>query len=291
MTSGKSEQVVRNCRRLLHMVARLHILGYELLRIAPSVPPSGLFWRLSICTAHNTLREHGAKMREFERGVHFSGSEGKDFFGWTDAKGDAPRELAKKFVKRFPELAGGGIGEDPDYTRWYKDMLEMTEPDGLIYAYADLSRADDCFGIFHGASDLKISLPPPRPESLPDVPLENGYLDETNNDGTSDKVVLRNTRDGHDTRYLWASIDDEGDLVIQGQDLGPAVEEIFGFREYEWAWTISAKDCKKLCAALGTKSDLLAALQDRFSGERAGDLYSFLESEGVEIDAWSRIGD
>jgi len=58
---------------------------------------------------------------------------------------------------------------------------------------------------------------------------------------TSKRVVLRNTRDADGTRYLEASINAEGDLVIEGQDLGPGVEEIFGIREYEWAWTISSR--------------------------------------------------
>ena len=84
---------------------------------------------------------------------------------------------------------------------------------------------------------------------------------------TSKSIVLRNSRG----RHLKASINTKGDLVIEGQDLGAEVEEFFGYSEYEWAWTISAKDCDRLLAALGGESDLLSALGERvFRGERSG---------------------
>ena len=60
---------------------------------------------------------------------------------------------------------------------------------------------------------------------------------------------------------------------------------------YERAWTISANDCDRLLAALGAQSELLAALGERVSGENAAELQSFLESAGIEFEAWSRIGD
>ena len=104
---------------------------------------------------------------------------------------------------------------------------------------------------------------------------------------TIKSIVLRHSRG----RHLKASINAKGDLVIEGQDLGSEVEGILGYSEYEWAWTISANDCDRLRAALGAKSDLLSALGERFSGENAADLQSFLESEGIEFEAWGRIGD
>ena len=104
---------------------------------------------------------------------------------------------------------------------------------------------------------------------------------------TTKSIVLRHSGG----RFLKASINTKGDLVIEGQDLGAEVEAFFGYGEYEWAWTISAKDCDRLLAALGGKSDLLSALGERFSGENAANLQSFLESEGIEFETWSRIGD
>ena len=104
---------------------------------------------------------------------------------------------------------------------------------------------------------------------------------------TKKSVVLRN----RGNRHLEASIGANGDLVIKGQDLGPEVESFFGYSEYEWVWTVSAANCDRLLLALGAKTDLLSALGERFSGERAADLQPFLESEGIEYTAWSRVGD
>ena len=103
-------------------------------------------------------------------------------------------------------------------------------------------------------------------------------------------VVLRHTSDAGGSRHLKASIKPNGDLVIQGQDLGPAVEEFFGVMEYEWAWTVAAEDCEKLRAALET-TDLLTALAEQFSGENAADLQNFLESNDIPYEPWSRMGD
>ena len=46
-------------------------------------------------------------------------------------------ELAAKFVDQFPDIAKEAMGRDSEYVRWYREMLVATEPDGLIYAYAD----------------------------------------------------------------------------------------------------------------------------------------------------------
>jgi hypothetical protein len=43
---------------------------------------------------------------------------------------------------------------------------------------------------------------------------------------TRRQVILRNERSGLDTRHLWAYLDDEGNLHIDGQDLGPATAPV-----------------------------------------------------------------
>jgi hypothetical protein len=42
---------------------------------------------------------------------------------------------------------------------------------------------------------------------------------------------------------------------------------------------------------MGSESDLLAALGERFSGNRASKLQSLLKSEGISFEAWGRTGD
>ena len=53
-----------------------------------------------------------------------------------------------------------GRNRDADYVRWYQEMLEVTEPDGLPYAYADWPVSEDRLHIFHGSMDIEIRLPP-----------------------------------------------------------------------------------------------------------------------------------
>src|SRR5262245_57335367 len=104
-------------------------------------------------------------------------------------------------------------------------------------------------------------------------------------------IVLRAERTDGDSRYLGARYSENGDLLIEGQDLGEGVRAIFGYIEYEWAWTIKAADLPRLAAALGSDSNLLDALKTRFSGDAAGELESFLKKHEIPCAFWNRIGD
>jgi hypothetical protein len=158
--SRRDDQQVADCRRLLYMVRELHGMGYQQLRIEPAVAPSGLFWRLSVFAASNSDPDHSMRMRNRDDGAHYSSGAGNRYFDWEDAADDSPPELAQKFIERFPALVAAGNGRDPGYVRWYEDMLRVTEPDGLPYAYADWPTPEDRLGIFIGSMDIEIRLPP-----------------------------------------------------------------------------------------------------------------------------------
>ena len=104
---------------------------------------------------------------------------------------------------------------------------------------------------------------------------------------------LRDTHDEGGSRHLSASLKDDGTLLIEGQDIGPGVEEFFGsgLTEYEWAWLIRPPGVKTLKLALACDDDVLTALRDRFSGDTAADLQPFLDDNGVRYEPWSRVGD
>lgn len=104
-------------------------------------------------------------------------------------------------------------------------------------------------------------------------------------------VTLRDIQDADGTRHLWATMSSDGGLEITGRDYGEGVRRHFGESEYEWVWTIPAAAIPALRAALGTESDVLAALGEQFSGDKASGLSVFLEDNGIEMKAWSRIGD
>jgi hypothetical protein len=104
-------------------------------------------------------------------------------------------------------------------------------------------------------------------------------------------VILRNEIQKKNSRYLTASFHRDGDLVIEGQDLGKDVESIFGCSEYEWVWTIRAINIPTLKKALENPDDILLSLKTKFSDENAADLLSFLNDNEIVFESCSRLGD
>ena len=105
-------------------------------------------------------------------------------------------------------------------------------------------------------------------------------------------MTLVEQRDHHGLRYVGAELDERGDLVVSGHDLGRGVEEILGRSEYEWIIKTSADALPRLAALLDTDVDgLLARLAERFSGSNAFRLRSYLEQHGLVHDRFSWISD
>lgn len=110
--------------------------------------------------------------------------------------------------------------------------------------------------------------------------------------GGVDKVVLRDVKDADGSRYLAAERKPSGDIVIEGQDLGPGVERFTGCYEYEWIWTIKAADVGRLAEALGgTGERVLELLAEMFGADKAAGLRAFLSENEVAHEVWSRMGD
>ena len=105
------------------------------------------------------------------------------------------------------------------------------------------------------------------------------------------KTVLRDERDGGRLRFLSAEIQQNGDLIFEGQDLGPDVEAFFGSSEYEWQWTIKAEHMPILQKALGDGGDIINMLETRFSNEKSAGVLSFLEEHNIPFESWHRYGD
>jgi len=129
-----------NARRLLLMVAELHKLGFEGLRATPYLSASGCNWRCCIVPACMARRTHGARLAEnviYEALPRYSSADGEDYFGWANMKPKTPLILAKRFLVEFQKFAEQGKHPDPAYARWFADMLELTAPVGVIYAFGD----------------------------------------------------------------------------------------------------------------------------------------------------------
>ena len=117
------DPVIRRAHRILAMVGELHKAGFQRLRVAAGMAPSGCHWR----SRHHTDRQCWPQRlgtAGLGRGVASYSTANEDrYFGWDDARHDSARQLAAKFIERFPDIAERGVGEDAGYAGWYVRML------------------------------------------------------------------------------------------------------------------------------------------------------------------------
>lgn len=126
MASGPGPEIRRSLR-VIRMVSELHRIGYQRARFMPYV---GLSYRLLIAPAEafssrNPAFVHG----EFEPCARFCSASGNSYFEWNDAGQDTARQLAEKFVQRFPDLATRCAGRDWRYAGWLAELLGVLEQD------------------------------------------------------------------------------------------------------------------------------------------------------------------
>ena len=130
----------KNARRVFLMVAEMHKLGYESLRVAPFLSPSGCYWRCVILPASMTSPSHGARLAnadDYELLPRYSSGDGDNYFGWRNMKPKTPLILATRFIVEFPTFAEQSLHPDPAYARWFTGMLELTAPIGVVSAFGD----------------------------------------------------------------------------------------------------------------------------------------------------------
>jgi hypothetical protein len=156
------DKAFRIYRKVLRMVAELHIRGYQRLRIAPGMSPSGCHWRCSITPVTNISRNNGARMASWGTlSADYTSGQGREYFGWKDASHATPSQLADLFIKRFLRISEAGYGSDWIYSGWYLEMLNLTYPERLPIAYADWDLPDDYLSSTGGHQKIRIPLPPP----------------------------------------------------------------------------------------------------------------------------------
>lgn len=103
---------------------------------------------------------------------------------------------------------------------------------------------------------------------------------------TARRVTIRSEHVGQDRRFLWAYLDDAGNLHIDGQDLGPGTGPVSPDGEYEWFQTIDAVDVPLVVELLGGQpgTDVLEILKANWSGSRSYDLERTLRASGIDIN-------
>lgn len=93
-------------------------------------------------------------------------------------------------------------------------------------------------------------------------------------------VCLRKEVDGEDARYLYASLNDAGQLVVHGIDEGP---QAFAGDEYEWTQTVEPEHIPALLEALGAVPDgpILEQLETFASGKDSYRLSRLLSTKTI----------
>ena len=130
--SDEHQASVRRTQRVIRMVSDLHRLGYQRLRIMPFVYP--LAWRVAIGPAHIFSERNGAWMERTADDVctTYSSASSNRYFGWTDTRSDNARQLADKFIKRFPGVCTAGYGRDWAYAGWLCELLGAMERENAL---------------------------------------------------------------------------------------------------------------------------------------------------------------
>src|SRR6185503_19330761 len=104
-------------------------------------------------------------------------------------------------------------------------------------------------------------------------------------------LTLRSERDENGLHSLSLCFEENGDVKIEGQDLGPCVTAWFGedYREYEWTITISAADASAYVRCLGGNPGDDVPELVRSCYNRDSDCVStrFLGQHGIPNDLWS----
>lgn len=107
----------------------------------------------------------------------------------------------------------------------------------------------------------------------------------------TERVVLRDEHADPDHRYLWAYLDAEGNLHIDGQDLGPMTRTVSDDGEYEWFRTIRAEQLPRLLELLGggTDAEILEVLASEYTGHASYELERRIRESDIpaELHVWS----
>jgi hypothetical protein len=114
-------------------------------------------------------------------------------------------------------------------------------------------------------------------------------VNESNEQRTT--LILTDVRDEDGTMWRAVHLTTGGELIIEGHDLGPGVERVFGCSEYEFERSLSTTETSGLRELLGLSADddLLAVIGQRF--EFTPDLETFLKEHEIEGRFSNRIGD
>lgn len=124
------------------MVAILHARGFEGLRIAPHLAPSGTDWRCYLVPKGRmrSFFQFAPSFFELDPKATYSTGNHWEPFGWKGVAASSAEQWADRFVCEFKQTCSESQLSSPDYVRWFKVMLRETT--ALIYAWDDYNQCD-----------------------------------------------------------------------------------------------------------------------------------------------------
>lgn len=149
-------------RKIIEMVGLLHSQGYESLYIDSYMAPSGCYWRYHIGVALY------GKWPQANFGVGMKGEVGPagSIGGGFDQNipwclpGDSLDSYTQKFIEKYPEILRGAKSPNPQYVKWYKDMLIQTAPEGVLIFGCDMGAWYEHAFTWGEPEDFKMPMPP-----------------------------------------------------------------------------------------------------------------------------------
>jgi hypothetical protein len=102
------------------------------------------------------------------------------------------------------------------------------------------------------------------------------------------RTVLVKEVHGPDRRHVDLIVS-QGFIRIEGQDIGPSVEDFWGSDEYEWAWKIDLANEAALreLLAIPPSETLIDGIVSRYSGDNYFNLSQLLSRAPFETNFWS----
>jgi len=143
---------------------------------------------------------------------------------------------------------------------------------------------------------------PPEPHGIKDPivgPGKAAVVRTTAEDATVEpsageqRLDLFSEIDAHGgRRYVWLRLTKEGNLILEGQDLGWAVDKFWGTSEYEWAWSLHPERLAFFLELLGVDAsepaDLLQSIGAALNSLDRTEIQKMFEAAGATF--WSRAG-
>lgn len=108
--------------KYFEVVAELHKMGYEQIRMTEYASPNGTAMRCWITVKSRCWNIFGGFIEEKGHDDPLAIVSLNGEFAW-DTSGMSPHAIAEEFIRRYPAIAEAGRGRDAEYVKWFSMAL------------------------------------------------------------------------------------------------------------------------------------------------------------------------